>query len=181
VRIRDRAPAELPAEVAEVLRVRAERLRAAEAGDDEGTELWVAEFPVGQERFALPLESLRAVLPVSTVTAVPLSPPHVVGVLRFDGRITAVLSLASLLRSPGWRQDPTVVVVVDPGWGRLAALDCEAIPRALPVSSAIVEAARAAHPDRPVAEIVMPGERQRLNLIDLRRLLELRREERHGA
>jgi hypothetical protein len=72
-------------------------------------------------------------------------------------------------------------VVVDPGWGRLAALDCEAIPRATPVSAAVVEAARAAQKERSVVEVVVPGERQRLNVIDLRRLLELRREERHGA
>lgn len=181
MKVRQRAPAELPGDVAEVLRLRAERLRAAPTNDDEGTELWVAEFPVGQERFALPLESLRAVLPLSVVTPVPMSPPHVVGVLRFDGRIISVLSLASLLKSPGWRQDPTVVVLVDPGWGRLTALDCEAIPRAVPISAAVVEAARAAHGERSVVEVVMPGDRQRLNVIDLRKLLELRREDRHGA
>jgi purine-binding chemotaxis protein CheW len=180
VKVRETSPAELPAEVAELLRVRAERLRAAAAQEDEGTEVWMAEFPVGADRFALPLETLRAVLPVSAVTPVPLSPPHVVGVLRFDGHIISVLSLASLLRSPGWRQDPTVVVVVDPGWGRLAALDCEAIPRAVPMSAAVIESARAASADGSVVEIVTSGEKQRLNVIDLRRLLELRREERRA-
>jgi purine-binding chemotaxis protein CheW len=179
VKLRE-APADVPGDVAEILRVRAERLRAAPTGDEEETELWVAEFPVGDERFALPLDALRAVLPLSAVTAVPLSPPHVVGVLRFDGHLVSVLSLASLLGSPGWRQDPTVVVVVDPGWGRLAALDCEAIPRAVPISAAAVEAARAASGGGPAVELVLSGDRQRLNVIDLRKLLELRREGRHG-
>jgi len=181
VKVREGANADLPSDVAEVLRVRAERLRAKPAADEEGSEVWVAEFPLGDDRFGLPLEALRAVLPLSVVTPVPLSPPHVVGVLRFDRRIISVLSLASLLGSPGWRQDPTVVVVVDPGWGRLAALDCEAIPRALPIPASVVEAARAAHPAGQVVEIVTPGDRHRLNLIDLRNLLELRREGRHGA
>ncbi len=178
--VRRRAPAEVAPDVREILRVRAERLRAAPREDDEGTTLWVAEFPVGGDRFALPLEALRAVLPLSMVTPVPLSPPHVVGVLRFDGRIISALSLASLLGSRGWRQDPAVVVVVDPGWGRLAALDCEAIPRAVPVSAAVVEAAQAAGADGPALEI-LTRDRQRINLVDLRRLLDLRREERHGA
>jgi len=181
MKVREGANADLPGDVAEVLRVRAERLRAKPAADEEASEVWVAEFPLGDDRFALPLEALRAVLPLSLVTPVPLSPPHVVGVLRFDRRIISVLSLASLLGSPGWRQDPTVVVVVDPGWGRLAALDCEAIPRALPIPAAAVEAARAAHPAGQLVEIVTPGDRHRLNLIDLRNLLELRREGRHGA
>jgi chemotaxis signal transduction protein len=180
VNVRERAQPPMPAEVAELLRVRAERLRAAPASDDEGTALWVAEFPASDERFALPLEALRAVLPISAVTPVPLSPPHVVGVLRYEGGIVSALSLASLLGSKGWRQDPTVVLVVDPGFGRLSALDCEAIPRALPVPAAAVEAARAAQADRPILEVVTPGSRHPLHLVDLRRLLELRREERHA-
>lgn len=180
MKVREGGTDELPSDVAEVLRVRAERLRAKPAADDEGSEVWLAEFPLGDEHFALPLEALRAVLPLSVVTPVPLSPPHVVGVLRFDRRIVSVLSLASLLGSPGWRQDPSVVVVVV-GWGRLAALDCEAIPRALPIGASVVEAARAAHPGGQVVEIVAPGDRHRLNLIDVRQLLELRHEGRHGA
>ena len=49
------------------------------------------------------------------------------------------------------------------------------------MSAAVVEAARAANRDVPVVDIVTPGERQRLNLIELRKLLELRHGERHGA
>ncbi|HEY6004680.1 MAG TPA: chemotaxis protein CheW [Anaeromyxobacter sp.] len=180
--VRDRAlPAASP-EIADLLRVRAERLRAAPAAGDEEAALWVAEFPVSDERFALPLEALRAVLPISAVTPIPLSPPHVVGVLRYEGGIVSALSLASLLRSRGWRQDPAVVLVVDPGFGRLVALDCEAIPRAVPIAAAAVEAARAAQGGRAAAvEVVTPGNRHPLHVVDLRKLLELRREERHGA
>jgi chemotaxis signal transduction protein len=179
VNVRERAASAVPAEIAELLRVRAERLRAAPAGDEEAAALWVAEFPVSDERFALPLDALRAVLPISAVTPIPLSPPHVIGVLRYEGGIVSVLSLAALLRSRGWRQDPAVVLVVDPGLGRLAALDCEATPRAVPVAAAAVEAARGAQAGATV-EIVTPGDPRPLHVVDLKKLLELRREERHA-
>ena len=77
----------------------------------------------------MPLESLRAALPLRLVTPVPLSQPHVIGVLRYQGQVLAALSLASLLGGHGWRQDPAVLLVVDRGDGELCALDCEAIPR----------------------------------------------------
>ena len=60
------------AEVRELLARRAERLKARSDRGQEETTVWVAEFPLGEERFALPLEALRAALPLRMVTAVPL-------------------------------------------------------------------------------------------------------------
>jgi purine-binding chemotaxis protein CheW len=160
------------AEARELLERRANRLREqGEATVDEAV-LWIAEFPLGEERYALELESLRAALPLKMVTPVPLSAPHVVGVLRFQGQVLAALSLASMLGGHGWRQDPAVLLVVDRGDGELCALDCEAIPRPMTLPMRAVESARV-RADGPVTE-VFTQDRQLIHLIDLKRLFATR-------
>lgn len=156
------------ADVQRLLDRRAERLREQSETAVEDTVHMVAEFPLGEERYALPLESLRAALPLRMVTPVPLSAPHVIGVLRFQGQVLAAMSLASLLGGHGWRQDPAVLLVLDRGDGELCALDCENIPRPMGLPVGAVEAARA-RADGPVLE-VFTGE-QLIHLIDPPRLL----------
>lgn len=162
---------QLPQEVRTVLQLRAERVKLAPK-DDEQAVTWVAEFPVGDTTYAMPLTALRAALPLKMVTPVPMSAAHVVGVLRFQGEILTALSLASLLGGRGWRQDPAVLLVVDPGWGRLTAFDCEQIPKptSLPVSS--IENARAVQ-SGAVLEITTP-ELRLVNYIDIAKLLDRR-------
>lgn len=162
----------VPADVEELLLQRAERVRHKPAEADDESLLWVAEFPVGEETYALPLETLRAAVPLKMVTAVPLSPPHVIGILRFQGQIVTALSLASLLGGRGWREDPAVLLVVDPGFGRLVALDCERIPKPTGLPHALVEEARA-RSTGAISEITLPGMRQ-VNLLDLLRLMDRR-------
>lgn len=161
---------EAATEVAELLKVRAERLRQKPNDGEEEATLLVAEFPVGEEQYAIPLESLRAAVPLRTVTPVPLSAPHVVGVLRFQGQLISALSLSSLLGGRGWREDPAVLLVVDPGDGQLVALDCEQIPRASALPLATVEHERSRQ-QGAVAPITT-RELNQVNLLDLRRLLE---------
>ncbi|HYS09961.1 MAG TPA: chemotaxis protein CheW [Myxococcales bacterium] len=156
----------------ELLQKRAERIRRKPAEAEDENLLWVAEFPVGEETYALPLETLRAAVPLRMVTPVPLSPPHVIGILRFQGQIVAALSLASLLGGRGWREDPAVLLVVDPGFGRLVALDCERIPKPTGLPHAQVEEARA-RSTGAVCEITLAGTRQ-VNLLDLGRLMDRR-------
>jgi purine-binding chemotaxis protein CheW len=172
MKVEPRAAEELSAELRELLERRAERVRQKPASPDEENVLWVGEFPVGEEMYAIPLESLRAAVPLRMVTPVPHSPPHVIGILRFQGQILTALSLASLLGGRGWREDPAVLLVVDPGFGRLVALDCERIPKPTGLPHALVEQARA-RSTGPVTEITLPGMRQVL-LLDLRRLMDRR-------
>lgn len=161
-------------EIRDLLEERAKRLRdleQSEANREEAVHL-VAEFPLGEERYALPLESLRAALPLRMVTPVPLSAPHVIGVLRFQGQVLAALSLASLLGGHGWRQDPAVLLVVDRGDKELCAVDCEAIPRPIGLPVGAVEAARA-RAEGPILEVLfspVPGQQQLVHLIDPPRL-----------
>jgi len=167
---RTRAPVELTADEQEILTVRRDRLRQKpEVAAEEEAAYWVAEFPVGDERYAIPLQRLRGSVPLRLVTPVPLSPPHVVGILRFQGQVIAALSLAALLGGRGWRQDPAVLLVVEGPGGDLLALDCEQVPQPLAVPLRVVDEARVRAHERLVP-VGLPGARQ-LNLIDLDRLL----------
>jgi chemotaxis signal transduction protein len=157
----------------DLLERRAARLREKPKADSDEAVLWAAEFPVGDESYALPLEALRAAVPLRMVTPVPLSPPHVIGILRFQGQILTAMSLASLLGGRGWREDPAVLLVVNPGMGgRLFALDCERIPKPVQLPVSAVEAARA-RATGPLLEVALPGLKQ-VSLIDLRRLMDRR-------
>jgi purine-binding chemotaxis protein CheW len=176
--IRSRAPEELDERTQEILVQRAERLRMTPAVVSDGPVEWVAEFPVGEDRFAIPLSVLRAVVPLRRVTPVPLSRPHVVGILRFQGHIITALSMASLLGIKGWRQDPAVLLVVDPGWGRLVAIDCEEVPR--PIGLAVTALADArSFGAKPILAVAHTG--HVVHLVDLSRLLDRRTGARGGS
>src|SRR5438270_8517024 len=176
MKLEPRFPDDVSQEDRELLERRAARLREKPRESEEESVLWAAEFPVGEDSYALPLETLRAAVPLKMVTPVPLSPPHVIGILRFQGQILTALSLSSLLGGRGWREDPAVLLVVDPGLGgRLVALDCEQIPKPVPLPLALVEQARSSA-SGPVVEVTLPGLKQ-LNLIDLKRLLDRRVQE----
>ena len=172
MRLQAREEAGFAPELNELLQKRAERARRKPVEVDEENVLWLAEFPVGEETCAISLEALRAAVPLKMVTAIPLSPPHVIGILRFQGQIVTALSLASLLGGRGWREDPAVLLVVDPGFGHLVALDCERIPKPIAVPHALVEEARA-RSSGAVTEVTLPGMRQ-VNLLDLMRLMDRR-------
>ena len=161
---------ELAPELSALLRRRAERARERlPAEDADDLVLWVAEFRLGEDAWAIPLDVLRAAVPLRLVTPVPLSPPHVVGILRFQGQIVTALSLSSLLGGRGFRQDPAVLLVVDAGHGRLVALDCEQIPKPVSLPALLVDEARS-RGKGPVIEVTLPGLRQ-INLLNLGRLI----------
>jgi purine-binding chemotaxis protein CheW len=154
-----------------LLEERAERLRSRkEAVEDDGA--WAAEFELGGERYALPLERLRACLPLRGVAPVPMARRGVVGITRFEGKVVAVFSLASLLGLRGWRRDPAVLLLLNHGDGFLG-LDCEEIPRSvqLPFS------AMASAPEAPGAQRLLSlpqptGAPKLLRWIDPDKLLE---------
>ena len=164
----------LDPELNDLLERRAARVRDKQAELEDESLFPVAEFPVGEETWAIPLDSLRAAVPLRNVTPIPLSPPQVIGILRFQGQIVTALSLASLLGGRGWREDPAVLLVVDLGQGRLVAVDCERIPKPSGIPHALVAEARA-RGTGAVVEVTLPGLRQ-IHLADLRRLIDQSRE-----
>ena len=74
MKLEARFPDGVTQEDRELLERRAARLREKPREAEEESVLWAAEFPVGEDSYALPLESLRAAVPLRMVTPVPL--PH---------------------------------------------------------------------------------------------------------
>jgi len=165
--------AALPQGAQVLLARRAERLRAAAHTEAEDAPFWVARFALGKVEFAIELGLLRGIVPIRAVSPLALAPPDVVGAVRFQGEIVAVLSLAALLAEPAWGRDTAFVLVVERGAGRLCGIDCEQTPRPASLPSSLVQTARAAARG-PSAEFALP-DRTLLRLPDLRQLLDQRR------
>ncbi len=178
---RPRGPEALDDATRELLARRVARLRAPSQDVVEEQVEWVAEFPVGEDRYAIPLAALRAAVPLRRVTPVPMASPHVIGILRFQGQILTALSMASLLGIEGWNHDPLVLLVVEASRGRLVALDCEEIPRPIGLPVSAIAAARAK--DGAPTAVMVAHERGLVRLLDLERFLaEARRSaEREGG
>ena len=158
---------------ARLLVARAERLRVRMEDGEEDDGAWAAEFGLGNERFALPLDSLQACLPLKGVAQVPLARPEVVGIMRWEGRVIAVFSLATLLGLRGWRRDPAVLLVVRHK-NSTVGLDCEEIPRSVLLPFQALAGAPAAAGALRALSLGAPGQGspRLLQWIDPDRLLE---------
>jgi chemotaxis signal transduction protein len=157
-------------DVRALLAARAERLKARLVSKADEPTIMVAQFRVGEGQYAIPLGDFRAAVPLKLVTPVPLSPPQVIGILRYQGQVISALSLASLLGIRGWRNDPTVLLVVEAAPGKLIGLDCEEIPKPCPLPLAAIEKARK-EGSGPIVELFIPGSIP-INLLDLAALFE---------
>lgn len=160
-----------------ILLARAERLRQRPVEEEQGL-FWTAEFPLGGEAYAFPLECLVACQPLRLVTPIPLCDPHLAGIVRFQRKILTVISLAGLLGSHGWCRDPSVMLVLRLEGERLTAVDCEEIPRAATVPEEAVK--RASHNAKGVAVIERMGQIP-LHLLEPDHLLLNPSGGRHGA
>lgn len=166
------------AEELALLTTRAQRLRRRGAGEAaEEAVVWLAELSLGDERFAFPLEAMRAVVPLKRLTPVPMAAAHVIGILRFQGQVISALSLPALLGGRAWRADPSVLLVVEGAGGSPVALDCEGVPRPLAIASHAWEQAMRERRG-PVGEIIVAG--APVGLIHLPTLLTNSAEPRHG-
>jgi purine-binding chemotaxis protein CheW len=131
----------------------------------------VAEFSLGDARYALPFAQLQAALPLRGVTPVPLAPAHVIGVLRFRGQPISVLSLASLLGVRGWSRDPAVLLIVATAH-KLVAIDSEMIPKPGTLDQAAIDIARIRGGVDVIEVATVTGEL--VNLLEMDRLLAAR-------
>lgn len=172
------APNENEPALEDILERRAARARAAPDTDQAETTVPVAEFGLGKDRYAIPLATLRAVLPLKLVTPVPYSPVHVIGILRARGQLITAVSLMTLLGVKGWRHDCAVLLVVEREGGRRVAIDCEHIPRIEALPQRAVDQARARGAG-PVYDVTT-AELRTVGLIDVAALLARATEAAHG-
>lgn len=121
-----------PVFVEQVLKQRARRLAAARARDrkDEPLGQPVLCFTVAGESYAVPLDDLTEVMPLTTWTPVPGLPQHLLGVINVRGEIRPVLDLHAMLilpaPEPGHR---FFVVFLRAGGGREIGLRVDALDR----------------------------------------------------
>lgn len=163
-----RGPYELDEQARETLERRAEQARMSPPAT---AECQLAELVVGERVYALPLSAFRAVVPRKRVTRVPLASPAVLGILRFQGQIITAHSTRALLDLGGSHRDAPVLIVVDPGRGGLAAIDCEEVPRPLAVPRAALDAARP-NEAGTLRELATDG--RTVGVLELSRLLDRR-------
>lgn len=142
-----------------ILKRRAARLREpleSLAADDLSNDVaWLATFPVGGDTFAIPLERVRTVKPLKSLTQVPMTESHLLGVIRYMDDVIACMSLFSVLGVRGWEKDPEVLLIVDQGKDDLVAFDCEEVPRSETFPKALVSQA-ASQSKNGVAQMTTP-------------------------
>ena len=70
-------------------------------------------FSLGDEEFAVPLLSVREVIAMPELTAVPFSPPYLLGVMNLRGQVITVMDLRSRLGVKGNGEAEASVVICD--------------------------------------------------------------------
>lgn len=82
----------------DVLRRRAERLARRVAGTESGTLFSrVAVVEIGGQRFGIPVEGVREIVPLPPVTPIPTSSRGLLGIVQVRGALLGVVDLAEWL------------------------------------------------------------------------------------
>lgn len=114
-------------------------------------------FALGQENYAAPIEAIREIIEVPALTAVPMMPPFLRGVINLRGAVVPVIDLASRFEfgeTPIARR--TCVVVIEVGQGaeearQVLGVLVDAVHEVIEIRADAVEAAPALgtriHPD----------------------------------
>ncbi|MFL5803252.1 MAG: chemotaxis protein CheW [Roseiflexaceae bacterium] len=95
-----------------ILQERARALAAQEttAATAEGEEILF--FQLGDGRYGLPAPSIREVQPLGAWTALPATPPFVVGLVNIRGRLLAALDIRPLLDLPPAPPQATAQLII---------------------------------------------------------------------
>jgi purine-binding chemotaxis protein CheW len=95
---------------------------AAQAGEAARLPKQYLRFRLGQDLFAVAIDAVREILQVGAMTALPLMPPMVRGVMNLRGAVVPVIDLAARLElataSIGRRSCIVIVEIADPADGQ---------------------------------------------------------------
>lgn len=103
--------------------------------------LVVLTFQCGTENYALPVQSVQAVLPIRTLTPIPCVPSYYRGVMNWNSKIISILDIVSLFEGVGADPKREQFIVVASGAGLEIGLNVNAIgavidlPRSLLVNA----------------------------------------------
>ncbi len=78
----------------------------------EETESFLA-FRLGEEKFAIPITDLKSVIAVPHITKIPLSPPHLLGIINLRGEILPLLDFHQPFQIPalGGEKEKRILIV----------------------------------------------------------------------
>lgn len=72
-------------------------------------------FDLGTDEFAIPLLSVREVLALPEVTAIPQAPPHFLGIMNLRGLVISIMDLRLKMGVKVQKSEETTVIILDFG------------------------------------------------------------------
>jgi purine-binding chemotaxis protein CheW len=79
-----------------------------------GEKLRYIQFSLGDEDYAIPLLTVREVIPVPETTPIPNSPSYYCGIMNLRGQVISIVDLRKKLKLPELENESeTAVVIVD--------------------------------------------------------------------
>src|SRR5205807_2589005 len=100
----------------------------------EGVVLAVV-FPLGPERYALPVEGVREIVAAPALTSLPTAPAVVLGLVNLRGDVLPVFDTGRLVASP-YSAEPQFVMVVETDRGA-AGVAASGLPSILELDPAL--------------------------------------------
>lgn len=132
---------ETPEHIKKVFRRRAIQLAKAHSVDKPASKgISALIFRVAQERYAVPLHELAEVLPFRGCTAIPGSPPQLLGVINLRGELRAVIALSQILSGTPPEDSGAILVL-----RREAALKVDALENLHEIASEELTRPRQGH------------------------------------
>ncbi len=81
------------------------------ASNQDITERFL-EFSLGNENYAIPLLTVKEVIPVPETTEIPNSPKYFIGIMNLRGQIISVIDLRKKLKVQSQKNNPEEAVVI---------------------------------------------------------------------
>lgn len=110
-------------------------------------------FSVGGRRFAVPLTSVREIVPVGAVTRLPGAPRAVLGIANVRGQVLTVVDLGVRLSGAAVDRDEGAILLVESG-GRTVGAVVQALHDVLVPEGGIAAPAASGEADALVAGVV---------------------------
>ena len=92
-------------------------------------------FPLGPERYALPIQEVREIVATPTLTPLPTAPAAILGLVNLRGDVLPVFDAGRLVASP-FPAEPDFVMVVDTERGA-AGVAASGLPSILDLEPAV--------------------------------------------
>jgi purine-binding chemotaxis protein CheW len=96
----ERGTARTPAEIRKILHARAQAFAREAADIDKDESMDVLQFQVATENYAVELPFIQDVCPLKAYTALPGTPPFVLGIVNVRGQVYSVIDIKKFFELP---------------------------------------------------------------------------------